>query len=362
MEDLKEIGRYNEEALDVVARSEDTIAIEINTIKSYLQKSTYDGIIEIGRKLKEAKELVSHGEWGEWLRVKVDFSQRSASKYMQIFDAFAAGQITIPGTDSNSPAYSNLGFSKLLTLAVLEEEKREEFVKEVDVANLSTRELEKKIKDLQEEKDKMESYALDLTKAEKEMNDKIAQQEAAHKEAENKIKRLEAQIADIENIQEDEDEEEDEAFDEEELKKRVDAATQENKTEIIQLKEEIRKAEQEAIDIKTELHSLELKQEDIIKKAKEEAKNNANKETEEELTKLKKAAEEATEKLKDAERKAGLAGDQNIQRFKFLIDELQKDYHAATGVISGMVEKDHQAKMKTALKALLEDLANKLEV
>jgi hypothetical protein len=53
----------------------------------------------------------------------------------------------------------------------------------------------------------MESYALDLTKAEKEMNDKIAQQEAAHKEAENKIKRLEAQIADIENIQEDEDEE-----------------------------------------------------------------------------------------------------------------------------------------------------------
>jgi hypothetical protein len=36
--------------------------------------------IEIGRRLKEAKELVPHGEWGKWLEELVSYSQRMADK------------------------------------------------------------------------------------------------------------------------------------------------------------------------------------------------------------------------------------------------------------------------------------------
>lgn len=75
--------------------------IETNIIR--LKRETAENIIQIGLELSKAKAKLSHGEWGDWLRDKVDFSQRTASTYMNIAKAFS----------SNSQAISNLNVTKL---------------------------------------------------------------------------------------------------------------------------------------------------------------------------------------------------------------------------------------------------------
>jgi hypothetical protein len=44
-----------------------------------------ESALEAGRLLIEAKELVQHGEWEDWLAENVHFSERTARRYMQLF-------------------------------------------------------------------------------------------------------------------------------------------------------------------------------------------------------------------------------------------------------------------------------------
>ena len=43
--------------------------------------------LEAGRWLIEAKALVKHGDWADWLEANVGFSQRTARRYMQLVKA-----------------------------------------------------------------------------------------------------------------------------------------------------------------------------------------------------------------------------------------------------------------------------------
>ena len=47
------------------------IAVEVNTIKHQTEKVVLNNAIEIGRRLKEAKEMLQHGEWLTWLEESV---------------------------------------------------------------------------------------------------------------------------------------------------------------------------------------------------------------------------------------------------------------------------------------------------
>lgn len=51
----------------ISSRTPVVIAAEINTIKSQTTNVVLAGSIEIGRRLKEAKDMLPHGEWGRWL-------------------------------------------------------------------------------------------------------------------------------------------------------------------------------------------------------------------------------------------------------------------------------------------------------
>ena len=54
----------------VTDRTPFVIATEINTIRHQTRKILLAGALEIGRRLKEAKELLPYGEWGKWLENK----------------------------------------------------------------------------------------------------------------------------------------------------------------------------------------------------------------------------------------------------------------------------------------------------
>ena len=177
-----------------------TVTAEIKTLQRAAQRMIVEYIVEIGRRLKEAKTMLAHGEWGRWLAEEVSFSQSTANNYMRIFDEFAANQITIEGAVSNSQTIGKLSYSKALKLLALPEEEREEFVEEHDVEALSTRDLDRLIKEKQaaekelaEQTARLEAERADLERANNdrtELREKLEKAKAAEKKAKDALKAL----------------------------------------------------------------------------------------------------------------------------------------------------------------------------
>ncbi|KJS85598.1 MAG: hypothetical protein JL57_18530, partial [Desulfosporosinus sp. BICA1-9] len=72
----------------ITERTPQGIAAEINRIKQQTCKIMLTNAIEVGKRLKEAKALLPHGEWGKWLVESVSYSQRTANRLMQLFEEY----------------------------------------------------------------------------------------------------------------------------------------------------------------------------------------------------------------------------------------------------------------------------------
>ncbi|WP_018307130.1 DUF3102 domain-containing protein [Desulfitobacterium hafniense] len=143
------------------------IATEINMIKQQTGKILLAGAIEVGRRLKEAKELLPHGEWLKWLEESVSYTDRRAQKLMRIFDAYGSQQSPPAGAvspkagalnsgSSISPTSEdqvqkqgapNLNYTQALLLLGVAEEERYQLMEELDLESMTTRELEKAIQE-----------------------------------------------------------------------------------------------------------------------------------------------------------------------------------------------------------------------
>ena len=102
-----------------------------------LKNQTAENIILMGQKFIEAKKLIPHGGWGEWLESKVGFSQRTANQFMRIAQEYG----------SNSQAISNLEATKIYLLMELPVEDRDNFISQNDLKNLSTREVKNRLQE-----------------------------------------------------------------------------------------------------------------------------------------------------------------------------------------------------------------------
>ncbi|WP_268594084.1 DUF3102 domain-containing protein [Paenibacillus alvei] len=65
-----------------IVRSAEVIAAEIRSIDLKTREIVLRSVIEIGKRLNEAKDLVNHGEWGTWLEANVHYSQSTANNFM----------------------------------------------------------------------------------------------------------------------------------------------------------------------------------------------------------------------------------------------------------------------------------------
>lgn len=126
--------KENDQSMDTIIVNTELEKIEKEIIS--LKNQTAENIIQIGYKLIEAKEKLQHGEWGDWLRDKIDFSQRTANQFMRIAKEFG----------SNPEVLTNLGITKIGLLLDVPIEKRKCFMRNHDLKNISTRDLKKAIK------------------------------------------------------------------------------------------------------------------------------------------------------------------------------------------------------------------------
>lgn len=172
----------------------DTLTAEINIYK----QQTGACIVEIGRRLIRAKEILPHGQWAAWLAEKVEFSERTAQNFMRVAKEYA-----------NPQPVADLGLTKALLLLQVPENEREEFVAkpheteggEKTVAEMSKRELEKAIRERDEARKRAEAAQADAEKWKNTADAKEISLQNARKKAEDSKKAAEKARAQLEDEQ-----------------------------------------------------------------------------------------------------------------------------------------------------------------
>lgn len=130
----------------VEKKSPEVLAAEIRALTA----SMLANIIEIGRRMCQAKEILPHGQFGEWVKTKTGYSQSTANNFMKLFQEYGAPQESLFGAEVNSQTFGNLPYSKALALLAVPAEEREDFVRDNHVEEMSTRELQQAIKERDE--------------------------------------------------------------------------------------------------------------------------------------------------------------------------------------------------------------------
>lgn len=179
----------------VEKKSPEVLAAEIRALTA----SMLANIIEIGRRMCQAKEILPHGQFGEWVKTKTGYSQSTANNFMKLFQEYGAPQESLFGAEVNSQTFGNLPYSKALALLAVPAEEREEFAREHHVEDMSTRELQQAIKErdelrrqLDEERAAAEGASLRISELEEKLD--ASGKEAARQktEAEKAKEKLEA--------------------------------------------------------------------------------------------------------------------------------------------------------------------------
>lgn len=94
-----------------------------------IKQRVAEDFMELGQRLCEAKELLPHGEWLPWLEERVQFSERTAQKFMQLAREY----------ESNPKLASDLGSEKAFALLALPKEEREQIAAEGATVNGKTK-------------------------------------------------------------------------------------------------------------------------------------------------------------------------------------------------------------------------------
>ena len=132
-------------------RTVETVTLEIRTLQRQAQQIMLGYAVEIGRRLEEVKAILPHGQWGDYLKNEVDYSQSTANNFMRIYREYGAAQQSLFGGEAKSQTFANLTYTKALRLlAIPNEEEREQFMAEHDVEGMSNRELDKALKEREE--------------------------------------------------------------------------------------------------------------------------------------------------------------------------------------------------------------------
>lgn len=325
----------NENAITVPVRDINTIASEIRYIQGDVQQYAAAGALKIGERLCEAKELLSHGEFGPWLKDEFGWTDRTAQKLMAVYREFGDSQKSLFGPEINTKTYSDLPVSKLYLLISVPESEREEFVKENDIAEISVREMEKLLK----EKKEAEENARESADALEELNGKYAAVQAALRQASA-----------------------DSAAAQEELERKAAAAREEGRAAAAkQLAEEVNTAKlnvrEAAAARKKAEEELQAAQAEAERYKAESEKLRADPEVSEE--KLRELEEKYAEKLKAAEAQAKL-NDPTVAVFRVHFDAVQKEFREMLELINAM-DDERGGKLKAAVSAVLDGFRKELD-
>jgi len=130
---------------------------------NHLKDQIANNVIEIGRHLAQAKEMLTPKDsdrpqgWGRWLEQSVYFNRNQADSYIRIFRRF--------GNQLDGWSANHLGFQKMKLLAELPEEEANQIIEEKDLSSKTIKELKeiisgKSLSDVEREQIKRSAYEI----------------------------------------------------------------------------------------------------------------------------------------------------------------------------------------------------------
>lgn len=163
------------------------LAAEINAIKEQVRETVYLSTCRIGEKLLLAKGAVGHGNWGQWLKDNVDYSERTAQNIITIYKNFNNKETKLFGTVPDAELLGKLNQSQLLALSsIKDEEKRTEFMNEhkEELPDMSKQELAKALAELKEVKETVSKKDAEVKALQRDLSRADKQHEAMAQEVE----------------------------------------------------------------------------------------------------------------------------------------------------------------------------------
>ena len=288
--------------------------------------------IEIGRRLKEAKELVGHGQWAQWLTENVPFSQSKANKLMAVHDKFGASQESLFG-DINSETFTNLGISQAFLLLSVPDDEIKEFVEENHVEDMTAAELRQALKERDEAIKAREAAEADA-KMLRASNCELNQMANSAKKLQEEKKSAEAQA--------DKFKAEKEAAE----KKTADALTR------------AKAAEAKERDTAAELRQLRANPEipqEKLDELKKQAAEEAGRQAEQKIKEAAAEAEKAQKTIESLQKQLAVASPE-VTEFKTLFTEWQEVFNKLCKTLDKICTNDEETgeKLSNALMAAIE--------
>lgn len=346
--DFKEIAEMSFEEMESETRLQQ-LAVEIVTFDRQAKITAVSCAIEIGERLLEAKDLVPHGEWGNWLKVNVNYSQSTANNFMRLYKEYGNDQGSLFTTVTNSQAIMNLDVSKALALTVLPPEEREEFVSEHDVESMSTRDLKEALQENKELKQQLEEKERQITQSASQLDIAISERQRMQDKLNESVNRN--------------------AGYEKSLQLKIDAAKR-LEAEKKAAEEKQKESEKKAQELQRKMEELKSRKPEVDQQVIGELRAEAEKEAErrfaQEIEKLRAEKEKAEQKATEAEEKnRQLQSKANSEQSKELIvfDEKFKSFQDSYNQINQLIAKMEGPtadKVRGAVRKLLSVMEQKL--
>lgn len=308
----------------------------------FYKRQAGGALIEIGKRLLEAKSQLSHGEWLPWLREKVDISERRAQDFMRIAREY-----------SKSAEIADLGASKALALLALPESERAEFAskthlvngEEKSVSEMTAKELKTAIeerdkarREAEEQKAAAEAAEASRAKMEQDMRQLKGLLDAARDNEREKAGALEAAERELQALR----------------TRPVEVAVETRDASPEQLSaaraEGIRQGKAEAE--KAGKRSLSEAEERVqkLRKELEQARREA-KEANVRLQQAREEARQASERTREPGKLDALVSSENMMKFGVLFQSTQELVNRLADAVE-REKPENQKKMRAALRAL----------
>jgi septal ring factor EnvC (AmiA/AmiB activator) len=311
----------------------DKLTVEILILK----QQTAQNIIEIGKRLIEVKESLPHGGWGNWLKEKVDFTDRTAQRFMKVASEF-----------SNTTTLSDLPRSKAFALLELPQEERETFVKENPVNEMTTRELQQAIKDRDKAENEKNTAEDNLKIYQSQLNQAIIdakQLEEDKVKSELKLKALESELkSEKDNLKKEKENQKEEI---------LKLQTFIGEAKISGNDEEVERLQASLLEAQNDLDSSALK----IDELEEQLKKPVDVITAEPVI-IEKVPDEIEKELQELRAKTNQNTSQPVLKFKIYFEELQNIFRNELETMDE-IKKDYP-EMYEKCKGAITNLINKM--
>lgn len=327
MENVNIVNAEYHEIEELDEKSTEELTEKANTLYQQMQLIGAMGIqvaAQAGQCLTVIKERVGHGNWGDWCKQNLQFSERKAQNMMKL-SAEMHGKNSI---FANPQTFADIEISKVYALLAAPEEVQKAVLDDPKMEEMNVREFQDEIKRLKAE--------LATERAKEQADNSEAELEAA----EQKIEELSALIKILQ-----------EGKSEAEWQKELDSLKSE-------IEKETKKAAKAAEKLKAAQAEMERKAEAAAEEAVEKAKKEAAEKFKEENKLLIDSNRQAAEEIDRLQKRLENNAQPEIAGFKIHADQLQQSFNACLESANRIESSDAEQaqKMRTALKTIMQKL------